>query len=118
MNMRITIIIAAVLWVSSHAVGQSLRNGDRGSAVLMVNDSLVGSLELDADQRRQLSELERSYHQQYDLVQKNDTLDPAVARQQVQELTAWRDLEIARILSTEQQEAWQRMTAKPADSKR
>ncbi|MBK7086211.1 MAG: hypothetical protein IPH53_16725 [Flavobacteriales bacterium] len=108
--MRTVLLFLAFALLAPCAVAQSLPPGEKETAYIMVNDSLVGGLVLDTIQRRQLAEGERRYQQSYDAVLANDTLGEDAVRLRLQELAMRRDAEIQRVMTKDQYAEWQRIT--------
>lgn len=109
-TMRTVLLFLAFALLAPCAVAQSLPPGEKETAYIMVNDSLVGGLVLDTIQRRQLAEGERRYQQSYDAVLANDTLGEDAVRLRLQELAMRRDAEIQRVMTKDQYAEWQRIT--------
>lgn len=117
--MRTAFLLLACALIAQSASAQSLPPADKETAYIMVNDSLVGGIVLDTLQRRQLAEVERRYQENYEAVLENDTLGDAAMRLELDQLTARRNTEIKRVMTSEQYAQWQRITGEdPRDPER
>ena len=108
--MRTVLLFLASALLAPCAVAQSLPPGEKETAYIMVNDSLVGGLVLDTLQRRQLAAVEQRYQKNYDAILKNDTLGDAAMRLSLDNLTAQRNAAIKNVMTAEQYAQWERIT--------
>ncbi|HMC96963.1 MAG TPA: hypothetical protein VKG92_04885 [Flavobacteriales bacterium] len=103
----IVVLATAALTVPGSA--QSLPERGTETTVVMRNDSVVGMVSLNKDQRMRLAEIERRYETRYDQVVANDTLDEAVIRYRLDTLSERRWKEIRQVMTPMQFEQWQRL---------
>ena len=107
MAMRILTILLICGMLSQDADAQSLPSTGTETSWVLVNGEMVGGLELDTAQRRQLVDIERRYQRSYDLVLSIDTLPRAAMRDRLQALDDRREAEIRQVMSVGQYAQWQ-----------
>jgi hypothetical protein len=97
--------------LSAGASAQSLPPGRTEETYVMADDRILGTLELDTTQRRQLGSIERRYQQDMRALNANDTLSGSAAKAEADRLTGARHREMKSVLSPDQYARWARMIA-------
>lgn len=97
--------------LSVGASAQSLPPGRTEETYVMTDGRILGTLELDTTQRRQLGSIERRYQQDMRALNANDTLSEAVAKAQADRLAGARHREMKAVLTPEQYARWARLIA-------
>ena len=100
--------------LSASATAQSLPQGRTEETYVMADDRIVGMLELDTTQRRQLAAIEQRYQQDLQALRADDTINDAAAKAQADRLAGTRQREMKAVLSPVQYERWARMIADAA----
>ncbi len=100
--------------LSASATAQSLPQGRTEETYVMADDRIVGMLELDTTQRRQLAAIEQRYQQDLQALRADDAINDAAAKAQADRLAGTRHREMKAVLSPVQYERWARMIADAA----
>ncbi len=106
--------LLSFLLVSTLSAGvsaQSLPPGRTEATYVMADDRILGTLELDTAQRRQLEGIEFRYQQDMRTLNANDTISETAAKAQADRLAGTRHREMKAVLTPEQYARWARMIA-------
>ena len=105
------LLLPFLLLCAASINAQSLPETRTQETYVMTDKGIVGKLELDTAQRRQLELVERTYEQDLDALLDNDTLSDAAAKAEADQLARVRHAQFKRVLTAEQYEKWVRMLA-------
>lgn len=100
-----------VVSLSAGASAQSLPPGRTEETYVMADDRILGTLELDTTQRRQLEGIEFRYQQDMGALNANDTISEAAAKARADRLSGTRHREMKDVLTPEQYARWARLIA-------
>jgi hypothetical protein len=96
---------------------QSEKEAGAAKSYILVDGQVAGGVELDADQRSRLNEVERHYHRSFDQIRNNHQLPADSVKQRMEALGHWREEEVRRVMGPDQYAAWKKAkeeSAKPA----
>ena len=97
--------------LSAGVRAQSLPQGRTEETYVMADDRIVGMLQLDTTQRRQLEGIEQRYHQNSHELQTNDTISEEAAKAHADRLAGTRHREMKAVLTPAQYQRWAQMIA-------
>ncbi len=98
-------------FLSAGAIAQSLPPGRTEETYVMTDDRIVGTLELDTAQRRQLQGVEQRYQRDLHALLTSDTISETAAKAQADRLAGTRHREMKAVLTAEQYARWARLIA-------